>query len=226
MDNDADAETGRLCYVGVDNREAGRAVGRLVKKALPRTGGMIAMFIGSDDLGQRQGPHRGRARRTGHPRGQRHPRHPHATARSPAGRCTASTSWWTARRRPTAGRRRTRSSTRSPCSSGWRRRAGRVHDRAVRVQPAGHPVGGQGQVAGRQGEDRRVRREPGDAAGGRGRRDRRDGRAGPVQLRVQVGRDPGRRGPRGQVEGGWSTPSDAVPGGDARTAARTRPSTG
>src|SRR5207248_10252652 len=49
MDNDADADTGRLCYVGVDNREAGRAVGRLVKKALPpEKGGIIGMFIGSD----------------------------------------------------------------------------------------------------------------------------------------------------------------------------------
>src|SRR5262245_58464446 len=47
MDNDADEETGRHCYVGVDNREAGRAVGRLVKHALPN-GGAIAMFIGSD----------------------------------------------------------------------------------------------------------------------------------------------------------------------------------
>ncbi len=47
MDNDADPDTGRLCYVGVDNKEAGRAVGRLVKKALPN-GGTIAMFIGSD----------------------------------------------------------------------------------------------------------------------------------------------------------------------------------
>lgn len=47
MDNDADADTGRLAYVGVDNKEAGRAVGRLVKAALPN-GGTIAMFIGSD----------------------------------------------------------------------------------------------------------------------------------------------------------------------------------
>ncbi len=45
MDNDA-PDSGRLCYVGVDNREAGRAVGRLVKKALPN-GGTIALFIGS-----------------------------------------------------------------------------------------------------------------------------------------------------------------------------------
>lgn len=44
MDNDA-PESGRLCYIGVDNREAGRAVGRLIKKALP-DGGTIAMFIG------------------------------------------------------------------------------------------------------------------------------------------------------------------------------------
>jgi ribose transport system substrate-binding protein len=43
MDNDAEG-TGRRCYVGVDNREAGRAVGRLVKKVLPN-GGTIAMFI-------------------------------------------------------------------------------------------------------------------------------------------------------------------------------------
>lgn len=46
MDNDA-PDCGRLCYVGVDNREAGRAVGRLVKKCLPN-GGTIAMFIGNN----------------------------------------------------------------------------------------------------------------------------------------------------------------------------------
>lgn len=45
MDNDA-PDSGRLCYVGVDNREAGRAVGRLIKKCLPN-GGTIALFIGS-----------------------------------------------------------------------------------------------------------------------------------------------------------------------------------
>jgi ribose transport system substrate-binding protein len=45
MDNDAD-KTGRLCYIGIDNKEAGKDVGRLVKKALPN-GGTIAMFIGS-----------------------------------------------------------------------------------------------------------------------------------------------------------------------------------
>ena len=45
MDNDA-PDSGRLCYVGVDNKEAGRAVGRLIKKVLPK-GGTIALFIGS-----------------------------------------------------------------------------------------------------------------------------------------------------------------------------------
>jgi ribose transport system substrate-binding protein len=45
MDNDA-PESGRVCYVGVDNREAGRAVGRLIKQVLPN-GGTVALFIGS-----------------------------------------------------------------------------------------------------------------------------------------------------------------------------------
>ncbi|HEY1187906.1 MAG TPA: substrate-binding domain-containing protein [Gemmata sp.] len=44
MDNDAD-KTGRKCYIGIDNYEAGKAAGRLVKKALPN-GGTIAVFIG------------------------------------------------------------------------------------------------------------------------------------------------------------------------------------
>lgn len=47
MDNDA-PESGRLCYVGVDNFEAGKEVGRMVKQALP-TGGVLALFIGSTD---------------------------------------------------------------------------------------------------------------------------------------------------------------------------------
>ncbi len=47
MDNDAPESTGRLCYIGVDNHEAGRAAGRMVKKALPN-GGTIAMFIGNN----------------------------------------------------------------------------------------------------------------------------------------------------------------------------------
>jgi ribose transport system substrate-binding protein len=45
MDNDAEG-IGQRCYVGVDNREAGHAVGRLLKKIMPN-GGTIAMFIGS-----------------------------------------------------------------------------------------------------------------------------------------------------------------------------------
>lgn len=45
MDNDAD-QTGRLCYIGIDNYEGGKAVGRLVKKVLPN-GGTVAVFIGS-----------------------------------------------------------------------------------------------------------------------------------------------------------------------------------
>ena len=47
LDNDA-PDTGRLCYIGIDNYEAGKAVGRLVKKAMPQ-GGTLAMFIGSVD---------------------------------------------------------------------------------------------------------------------------------------------------------------------------------
>ena len=37
VDNDA-PDTGRLCYIGTDNYEAGRAVGRLVKEAMPDGG--------------------------------------------------------------------------------------------------------------------------------------------------------------------------------------------
>jgi ribose transport system substrate-binding protein len=45
MDNDAD-QSGRLCYIGIDNYEGGKAAGRLVKKALPN-GGTVGVFIGS-----------------------------------------------------------------------------------------------------------------------------------------------------------------------------------
>lgn len=45
MDNDAD-QSGRLCYVGVDNYQAGKEVGRAVKRALPK-GGTVALFIGT-----------------------------------------------------------------------------------------------------------------------------------------------------------------------------------
>ena len=44
VDNDA-PNTHRLCYIGTDNYEGGKAVGRLVKDALP-DGGKIAIFVG------------------------------------------------------------------------------------------------------------------------------------------------------------------------------------
>ena len=44
VDNDA-TESGRLCYIGTDNYEAGKAVGRLVKEVLPN-GGTVAIFVG------------------------------------------------------------------------------------------------------------------------------------------------------------------------------------
>jgi ribose transport system substrate-binding protein len=44
QDNDA-PKTKRLCYIGTDNIEAGKAVGRLVKEAMP-DGGVIAIFVG------------------------------------------------------------------------------------------------------------------------------------------------------------------------------------
>jgi ribose transport system substrate-binding protein len=47
IDSDA-PDSGRLCYVGVDNYEAGKEVGRMVKQALPG-GGTIALFIGNTD---------------------------------------------------------------------------------------------------------------------------------------------------------------------------------
>ncbi len=44
--HDSDApETDRLCYVGMDNYQAGRLVGQLVKEALP-DGGSIMLFVG------------------------------------------------------------------------------------------------------------------------------------------------------------------------------------
>jgi ribose transport system substrate-binding protein len=53
MDNDAD-QTGRLCYIGINNYEGGKAVGRLVKKAIPN-GGTIAVFIGDTKSANAQG---------------------------------------------------------------------------------------------------------------------------------------------------------------------------
>ncbi len=45
QDNDA-PDSGRVCYIGTDNYEAGRAAGRLVKDAMPN-GGVIAVFVGN-----------------------------------------------------------------------------------------------------------------------------------------------------------------------------------
>ncbi len=45
MDNDA-PDSGRLCYVGVNNYEAGKEAGRMAKRAMPN-GGTVALFIGN-----------------------------------------------------------------------------------------------------------------------------------------------------------------------------------
>jgi ribose transport system substrate-binding protein len=53
QDNDA-PNTKRLCYIGTDNYEAGKAVGQLIKEALP-DGGVIAIFVGQlEPLNARQ----------------------------------------------------------------------------------------------------------------------------------------------------------------------------
>jgi ribose transport system substrate-binding protein len=44
QDNDA-PDTKRLCYIGTDNYEAGKAAGRLVKEVLPQ-GGTVVLFVG------------------------------------------------------------------------------------------------------------------------------------------------------------------------------------
>jgi ribose transport system substrate-binding protein len=44
IDNDAE-KSKRRCYIGTDNVKAGRAVGKLVKEALPN-GGVVALFVG------------------------------------------------------------------------------------------------------------------------------------------------------------------------------------
>jgi ribose transport system substrate-binding protein len=44
QDNDA-PDSKRLCYIGTDNYEAGKAVGKLVKEAMP-DGGAVAIFVG------------------------------------------------------------------------------------------------------------------------------------------------------------------------------------
>lgn len=45
MDNDAE-NSGRLCYIGTDNYDAGKAAGRLVKEVMPQ-GGTIAILVGN-----------------------------------------------------------------------------------------------------------------------------------------------------------------------------------
>jgi ribose transport system substrate-binding protein len=53
QDNDA-PKSGRLCYIGTNNYRAGRAVGKLVKEALP-DGGVLAIFVGqTEPLNARQ----------------------------------------------------------------------------------------------------------------------------------------------------------------------------
>lgn len=47
QDNDA-PKTKRKCYIGTDNYEAGKAVGKLVKEIMPK-GGTIAIFVGQPD---------------------------------------------------------------------------------------------------------------------------------------------------------------------------------
>jgi ribose transport system substrate-binding protein len=47
QDNDA-PESKRVCYIGTNNYEAGKAAGKLVKEALP-DGGTIAIFVGKPD---------------------------------------------------------------------------------------------------------------------------------------------------------------------------------
>ncbi|MGF1580813.1 MAG: substrate-binding domain-containing protein [Gemmataceae bacterium] len=44
VDNDA-TESGRVCYIGTDNYNAGRAVGKLVKETMS-AGGTVALFVG------------------------------------------------------------------------------------------------------------------------------------------------------------------------------------
>jgi ribose transport system substrate-binding protein len=53
VDNDA-PESKRLCYIGTDNYEAGKAAGKLVKEAIP-DGGVVAVFVGQiEPLNSRQ----------------------------------------------------------------------------------------------------------------------------------------------------------------------------
>lgn len=45
QDSDLPAGGGRLCYIGTDNYEAGKAAGKLVKECLPK-GGKIVIYVG------------------------------------------------------------------------------------------------------------------------------------------------------------------------------------
>ncbi|MGH8164906.1 MAG: substrate-binding domain-containing protein, partial [Rhodanobacteraceae bacterium] len=48
QDSDLPAGSKRLCFLGTNNYDAGKAAGRLVKQALP-DGGRVAIFVGSMD---------------------------------------------------------------------------------------------------------------------------------------------------------------------------------
>jgi ribose transport system substrate-binding protein len=58
QDSDLPPGSKRLCFLGTDNYEAGKAAGRLVKEALPE-GGRVAIFVGNIDaqnaIDRRQG---------------------------------------------------------------------------------------------------------------------------------------------------------------------------
>lgn len=58
QDSDLPAGSKRLCFLGTNNYEAGKAAGRLVKEALPE-GGRVAIYVGSTDaqnaIDRRQG---------------------------------------------------------------------------------------------------------------------------------------------------------------------------
>lgn len=58
QDSDLPSGSKRICFVGTDNYEAGRAAGQLVKEALPE-GGRVAVYVGSIDaqnaIDRRQG---------------------------------------------------------------------------------------------------------------------------------------------------------------------------
>ena len=130
VDNDA-PQTKRLCYIGTDNYEGGKAVGRLVKEALP-DGGKIAIFVG-DLAPSTPASGSGRHRRVGRledrkNRGRRSLRQiqtlPHL--------------YRSAGRRPESQAKRRRRSRKR----GIARRAERLSDRFMGVQSAENPQRG------------------------------------------------------------------------------------